>query len=158
METMKECIEKLDEMRIAEGIAMGNDVKANLATLKENVVKISNARIDVFAFWHEKFTKRLTDLGVVDINEERIVHEATVYGEKADISEELTRLDSHTDQFESIISKEFPIGKKLDFLSQEIHRELNTIASKSSRVEIISTVVESKAIADRIREQIQNVI
>ena len=79
-------------------------------------------------------------------------------GEKADITEEITRLKSHIIQFKNIIAEEYPVGKKLDFLSQEIHRELNTIASKSSKQEIISTVVESKAESDRIREQVQNII
>ena len=79
-------------------------------------------------------------------------------GEKADITEEITRLQSHIVQFKNIIANEYPVGKKLDFLSQEIHRELNTIASKSSKQEIIATVVESKAESDRIREQVQNII
>ena len=73
-------------------------------------------------------------------------------------TEEITRLQSHIVQFKNIITNEYPVGKKLDFLSQEIHRELNTIASKSSKQEIIATVVESKAESDRIREQVQNII
>ena len=100
----------------------------------------------------------MQEIGVDANYEERIVQEASIMGEKADITEEITRLKSHIIQFKNIITEEYPIGKKLDFLSQEIHRELNTIASKSSKHEIISTVVESKAESDRIREQVQNII
>ncbi len=157
-ETVSDCIKKIDEMRVNEGIAMINDISSKLSELKQNIDNIVNAKTDVFKYWFDKFNKRLSELNVVDINEERIVQEATVYGEKADISEEITRLYCHIEQFSNIISNEDAVGKKLDFLCQEIHRELNTIASKSTRVEIISTVVESKALADRIREQVQNII
>ena len=100
----------------------------------------------------------MEDMGVDSNYEERIIQEASIMGEKADITEELTRLKSHLEQFIFILNNEFPAGKKLDFLSQEIHRELNTIASKSSNNNIIKTVVDSKAEIDRIREQIQNII
>lgn len=157
-EAVIECAEKLDEMRQKEGIALEKDITARINNLVENVKLIENAKEDVFEIWKNKFIKRMQDMGVDANYEERIVQEASIMGEKADITEEITRLKSHIIQFKNIAAEEYPVGKKLDFLSQEIHRELNTIASKSSKQAIISTVVESKAESDRIREQIQNII
>lgn len=157
-EAVIECAEKLDEMRQKEGIALEKDITARINNLVENVKLIENAKEDVFEIWKNKFIKRMQDMGVDANYEERIVQEASIMGEKADITEEITRLKSHIIQFKNIAAEEYPVGKKLDFLSQEIHREFNTIASKSSKQEIISTVVESKAESDRIREQIQNII
>lgn len=157
-EAVIECAEKLDEMRQKEGLALEKDITARINNLVENVKLIENAKEDVFEIWKNKFIKRMHDIGVDANYEERIVQEASIMGEKADITEEITRLKSHIIQFKNIAAEEYPVGKKLDFLSQEIHRELNTIASKSSKQEIISTVVESKAESDRIREQIQNII
>lgn len=157
-EAVMECAKKLDIMRQNEGAALDKDINKRLDNLAENIKIIENAKEDIFEMWKAKFIKRMQDMGVDAGYEERIVQEASIMGEKADITEEITRLQSHIIQFKNIIANEYPVGKKLDFLSQEIHRELNTIASKSSKQEIIATVVESKAESDRIREQVQNII
>ena len=157
-EAVMECAKKLDIMRQNEGAALDKDINKRLDNLAENIKIIENAKEDIFEMWKAKFIKRMQDMGVDAGYEERIVQEASIMGEKADITEEITRLQSHIVQFKNIITNEYPVGKKLDFLSQEIHRELNTIASKSSKQEIIATVVESKAESDRIREQVQNII
>lgn len=157
-EAAMECAKKLDIMRQNEGAALDKDINKRLDNLAENIKIIENAKEDIFEMWKAKFIKRMQDMGVDADYEERIVQEASIMGEKADITEEITRLQSHIVQFKNIIANEYPVGKKLDFLSQEIHRELNTIASKSSKQEIIATVVESKAESDRIREQVQNII
>lgn len=157
-ESVMECAKKLDIMRQNEGTALDNDINKRLDNLAKNIKIIENAKEDIFEMWKAKFIKRMQDMGVDAGYEERIVQEASIMGEKADITEELTRLQSHIIQFKNIVTNEYPVGKKLDFLSQEIHRELNTIASKSSKQEIIATVVESKAESDRIREQVQNII
>lgn len=157
-EAVMECAKKLDIMRQNEGAALDKDINKRLDNLAENIKIIENAKEDIFEMWKAKFIKRMQDMGVDAGYEERIVQEASIMGEKADITEEITRLQSHIIQFKNIITNEYPVGKKLDFLSQEIHRELNTIASKSSKQEIIATVVESKAESDRIREQVQNII
>ena len=157
-EAVMECAKKLDIMRQNEGDALDKDINKRLDNLAENIKIIENAKEDIFEMWKAKFIKSMQDMGVDAGYEERIVQEASIMGEKADITEEITRLQSHIVQFKNIITNEYPVGKKLDFLSQEIHRELNTIASKSSKQEIIATVVESKAESDRIREQVQNII
>lgn len=157
-ETVMECAEKLDAMRAAEGAALEADLRKRLNRLAKLVKLIKNSRVDLFSYWTDKFKKRMQEMGVSDNYEERIVQEASIYGEKADITEELTRLGCHIEQFGRILTEEYPVGKKLDFLSQELHREFNTIASKSSRSDIINAVIEGKAETDRIREQVQNLV
>lgn len=152
------CASLVDEMRLKEGKSLENDIKERINTLHNNVMVIENNKEDIFAFWKNKFIKRMEEMGVDSNYDERVIQEASIMGEKADITEEIIRLKSHIEQFMNILNNEFPVGKKLDFLSQEIHRELNTIASKSSNHNIINTVINSKAEIDRIREQIQNII
>lgn len=153
-----ECAQVLTNMREIEGNKLLTDIKTRINNLYDHVITVEKSKEDIFNLWKEKFIKRMQSFGVSHEYEERIVQEASIMSEKADITEEITRLKSHIDQFNNILDNEYPAGKKLDFLSQEIHRELNTIASKSSKKEIISTVVEAKAEADRIREQVQNII
>lgn len=153
-----ECANILTNMREIEGEKLLTDIKTRINNLSNYVIVVEKSKEDIFNMWKEKFVKRMQSFGVSHEYEERIVQEASIMSEKADITEEITRLKSHIDQFNNILDNEYPAGKKLDFLSQEIHRELNTIASKSSKKEIISTVVEAKAEADRIREQVQNII
>lgn len=153
-----ECANILTNMREIEGAKLLTDIKTRINNLSNYVIVVEKSKEDIFNMWKEKFVKRMQSFGVSHEYEERIVQEASIMSEKADITEEITRLKSHIDQFNNILDNEYPAGKKLDFLSQEIHRELNTIASKSSKKEIISTVVEAKAEADRIREQVQNII
>lgn len=158
MQAVSDCVARLDEMRIAEGAALATDIEKRIDNLRIIISGIDAAKAGVFEYWTEKFKKRMTEMGVPGGYDERIIQEAALYGEKADITEEITRLRSHLEQFLKILKTEYPAGKKLDFLSQEIHREFNTIASKSSKASIISAVVEAKAEADRIREQVQNIV
>lgn len=153
-----ECAKQVDQMRVTEGQALENDIKNRINNLYNQVCLIENSKNDVFELWKNKFIKRMEEMGIGSQYEERIIQEASIMGEKADITEEITRLKSHFEQFNNILDNEYPVGKKLDFLSQEIHRELNTIASKSSKQVIITTIVEAKAEIDRIREQVQNIV
>ena len=109
----------------------------------------------------EKYAEELNEniekynIGVID--RDRIATEIALFAEKINITEELVRLDSHLKNFLKIIEKNEPVGRKLDFLLQEINREANTIASKSNSFEISSSVVEIKSELEKIREQIQNI-
>lgn len=158
LEALITCAKQVDQMRITEGKALENDIKTRIGNLSNQVCLIENSKDDIFELWKNKFIKRMEEMGVGSQYEERIIQEASIMGEKADITEEITRLKSHFEQFNNILNNEYPVGKKLDFLSQEIHRELNTIASKSSKQVIITTIVEAKAEIDRIREQVQNIV
>ena len=95
--------------------------------------------------------------GVVEVDEERLAQEIVIFCDKIDISEELTRLNGHIDHFSHLLDSENAMGRKLDFLIQEMNREINTIGSKANNGEISKQVVEVKAILEKIREQTQNI-
>jgi len=153
---IKECAENLDSMRIDEGLNLANDMLDRLKTITAIAAEIDENRAGIFEYWKERFVKRINDMGVMD--EERIVQEAAVMSEKADIQEELTRISSHVEQFTKILQTEEANGKKLDFMCQELNREFNTIGSKSGKTAIINSVVQAKSEIEKIREQVQNLV
>ncbi len=157
MQTVKECVLSLDKMREKEGHKLINDIFKRLELLSLYRDEISNNAKEVFNKWVEKFKKRIIELGI-EVDEERLIQEASIYAEKADITEELIRIKSHISQMKEIPKTEFPCGKKMDFMAQELHREFNTIGSKSVTVEILNSVVNAKSEIDKIREQIQNIV
>lgn len=156
LKTVKECAENLDDMRAKEGANLHTDITDRLGILKEIAADIDKNREGVYEYWKERFVKRINDFGVDD--EERIVQEAAVMSEKADIQEEITRIDSHVEQFLKIMNEEENSGKKLDFMCQELNREFNTIGSKSGKTVIINNVVQAKSEIEKIREQVQNLV
>ncbi|ADD68330.1 domain of unknown function DUF1732 [Denitrovibrio acetiphilus DSM 12809] len=156
LNAVKECAENLNDMRGKEGENLAADMRERLETIKNIAKEIDANRAGVFEYWKERFTKRINELGVTD--EERIIQEAAVMGEKADIQEEITRIDSHVEQFVKIMTTEEACGKKLDFMCQELNREFNTIGSKSGKTAIINNVVEAKSEIEKIREQVQNLV
>jgi uncharacterized protein (TIGR00255 family) len=156
LETVKECALSLDTMRIQEGANLAQDMLDRLTILKNIASEIDENRAGVFEHWKERFVKRINEMGVAD--NERIVQEAAIMGEKADIQEEITRIDSHVEQFRKILGEEDSAGKKLDFMCQELNREFNTIGSKSGKTSIINNVVEAKSEIEKIREQVQNLV
>lgn len=153
---VKECAESLDDMRTKEGDNLEADIKSRLAILKDIAKTIDENREGVYEHWKERFMKRMSEFGVND--EERIVQEAASMAEKADIQEEITRIDSHVEQFLKIMINEENSGKKLDFMCQELNREFNTIGSKSGKTAIINNVVQAKSEIEKIREQVQNLV
>ena len=105
----------------------------------------------------ELLLKRLGESGLeIDLNDERVVRELALFADRCDISEELTRLQSHFDKFRSYLDNGEPCGRPLDFLCQELFREFNTIGSKANDADIAQTVVEAKTELEKIREQVQN--
>jgi uncharacterized protein (TIGR00255 family) len=143
-------------MRAREGENLAADITSRLENIKKLAEVIDQNRSGVLEHWKERFFKRMSEMGVTD--EERIVQEAAVMSEKADIQEELTRIASHVEQFLSIMKNENDCGKKLDFMCQELNREFNTIGSKSGKTAIINNVVEAKSEIEKIREQVQNLV
>ena len=93
----------------------------------------------------------------LDVSDERVLKEIAIYADRADISEETTRLSSHFEQFLEFLNADEATGRKMDFLCQEIHREFNTTGSKSNDIEITRLVIEGKNTLERIREQVQNI-
>lgn len=156
LEAVKECAESLNSMRAEEGANLAADMLNRLDTISSIAAEIDKNRAGVFEHWKERFIKRINEMGITD--EERIVQEAAVMAEKADIQEEITRIESHVEQFKKILDKEESGGKKLDFMCQELNREFNTIGSKSGKTAIINNVVEAKSEIEKIREQVQNLV
>ena len=146
------------QMRLTEGQKMKEDVLKHLATLegiREEIVKKAPGTVKEA---NERMKARIQELlGAVPMDEARLLTECAVYADKADISEELARLDSHCKQFRSMLEEDVPVGRKLDFLVQEINRECNTIGSKSADTEFAKLVIDAKSTVEKIREQIQNI-
>lgn len=152
--------ESLDEMRAVEGQKLAEDLMMRGELIRGIVKKIETRAPMVVKDYTEKLYNRIKELteGAVDVPEDRILMEAAVFADKSNITEELVRLDSHMMQLKNILSSsDSPVGKKLDFLVQEMNREANTIGSKSNDLEITSLMLETKSEIEKIREQVQNI-
>lgn len=147
------------QMKTKEGYAIFVDISHRLGTLQQEIKKIATYAPQATKRYREKLIERLKELDIGEIeNEERIIRELGIFAERIDISEEITLFEAHLEQFyENISSKNKSIGKKLEFLLQEMNREINTIGSKSSDLEVSRLVIEMKSTLEKIREIIQNV-
>jgi len=151
-------LEKLIEMRTAEGGDLKKDLLARLLILEEHTQVIAAANPRVVARQRELLHTRLRDAGIdLDLHDERLLKEVALFAERSDISEETTRLDSHLGRFREYLNANEPVGRSLDFLCQEINREFNTIGSKANDAGIGQKVVGAKTELEKIREQVQNI-
>ena len=144
-------------MRAAEGAKMKADVESRLCFLEERVGRVetlSAGRVE--AYTSRLYEKLKTILEDRSIDDARVLTEAAIFGDKTAVDEETVRLRSHIAQYRSILELDEPVGRKLDFLTQELNRETNTIGSKCQDLDITRTVVDMKAEIEKIREQIQN--
>lgn len=154
----REAFEQLTEMRIREGAKLENDILGNLSELENIKEKIAVRAPESLRTSNERMKARVAELlAGVPVDESRLLTECAVYADKTDINEELARLDSHFAQFKAILNEKQPAGRKLDFLVQELNREINTIGSKACDTEIARCVIDAKCAIERIREQIQNI-
>jgi uncharacterized protein (TIGR00255 family) len=157
---VKQAIVKVNKMRAQEGIALAEDVFRNCKALSESTEKIRGRAPLVVQEYHERLRKRVDELLAVaklNIDQETLAREVAIFADRADISEELARLTSHVAQFQETCRKEVQAGRKLDFITQEMLREANTIGSKSADAMIAGAVVDIKCCIDRLKEQVQNV-
>jgi len=156
---LEEALESHSQMRAKEGENLINDISRKKASIMEYAQKIALRSKDCVDLYREKFESRLRalldDKGLA-FDDQRILTECAIYADKVAIDEELVRLSSHFRAFDEIVSSSEPVGRKLDFLLQEMNRETNTIGSKCSDSEIAHTVVAIKCELEKIREQIQN--
>ena len=160
LEISQEAIEKLKQMRAAEGTALEADLKKHCSAMKQDIERICARSEVVLTRYAEKLKKRVNELlagAKLKLDEETLAREVAIFAERSDISEEIARLDSHLQQLLQGCQTNSQAGRRLDFISQEMLREANTIASKASDTEITSCVVEIKCRIDRIKEQVQNV-
>ncbi len=151
-------LEQMVAMREAEGAHLLDDLQARIGRLRELVAAISERAPGVAARYRELLFKRLAAAGLeLDLDDERVQREIGLFADRCDISEELTRLESHFAQCERYFAGSDAAGRPLDFLAQEMNRELNTIGSKANDAEIAQRVVEAKTELEKLREQVQNV-
>ena len=149
-----------DAMRTVEGEKLAEDLRMRGELVRGIVADIDKRAPRIAQEYVAKMKERIAELlgDSVEIPEERILTEAAIFADKSNITEELVRLDSHMKQLGQILSgDEEPVGKKLDFLVQEMNREANTIGSKANDIEITSSVLEVKSEIEKIREQVQNI-
>ncbi len=155
---LREALVSLDAMRAAEGNTLWQDIETRLNAVKDLAEQVAPLVDQVPAAAKVKLQKRVQELtGGMDLDEERLIQEVAFIAERSDVTEELTRLKSHVDQFLTFGQEGSPLGRKLDFLLQELHRELNTLGAKSASPDIASCVVSMKAEVEKIREQTQNI-
>ncbi len=157
-EAVEAGLEKIVSMRQAEGEAMQLDMQERLAALKGYLAIVEQRAPVVVCEWQQKLKDRLARLpDDVSFDPQRVAQEIAVFADRCDISEEVTRFRCHIDQFELLFQADEPVGRKMDFLSQELNREANTMGSKANDAELARTVVEIKAELEKVREQIQNI-
>lgn len=148
----------INSMRSQEGAALAQDLSQRIDELKALSLDIEKHAAGAVGKHRDALLERLKQLNLdLDINDERVLKELALFADRCDVSEEITRLSSHFEQFQDFIKAAEPTGRKMDFLCQEIHREFNTTGSKSSQIEITRAVIEGKNALERIREQVQNI-
>jgi uncharacterized protein (TIGR00255 family) len=157
-EVLEKAFEPFDRMRVAEGEAIKNDFSERtnrLAIYAEEVAQKASALVPLY---RQRLMSRVqTLLREVSLDEGRLAQEVALYADRSDITEELVRIRSHLSQFNTYLELDDAVGRRLDFLIQEIHREVNTLSAKASDASISTIVVEMKSELERLREQVQNV-
>jgi len=156
---LEEALKSLIEMRNKEGIELAKDISKRGKRIYNLVKEIELKSPLILKEYKMKLLERIKELSEdnIEIDENRLALEVSIYADKSNITEEIVRLNSHLDRLKGIVNEDGPIGRKLDFLIQEMNREINTIGSKSSDVDIANYVIEIKSELEKIREQVQNI-
>jgi uncharacterized protein (TIGR00255 family) len=152
-------LDRLEEMRAAEGMALAADLHGHLEDIRREVGHINEQAPRLPQLWRERVTARLAELFPegAPVDETRLAQEVALMAERRDLAEELARLESHLSQFQQTLEEEGPVGRKQEFLLQEMLREANTIGSKANDLTISQAVLEIKGSLERLREQVQNI-
>lgn len=158
LQCLNMALDSLIDMRKAEGENIKQDLLIRIERVKNLVDKIAENSKGIVEEYVSKLEKRVKEILKNDVvDENRIAQEAVIYADKTSIEEELTRLNSHIVQFKELVNSDGPVGKKLDFMIQEMNRETNTIGSKAGSGEITKAVIDLKVELEDIREQVQNI-
>lgn len=153
-----EAVDKFIEMRTVEGERLKGDILSKADTILEKVAFIESHSSETVRAYRERLEEKIKDLlSSTTVDEQRLLTETAIFADKIAVDEETVRLRSHISQLHNFLDSDEAVGRKLDFLVQEMNREANTIGSKSQNVEIAHTVVDIKADIEKIREQIQNI-
>lgn len=154
----QDALEQLLQMRIAEGKKTKEDILSHAALIEQYTQQVETLASQTAKEYQQRLYDRLLEvLEDHQIEEQRLLTEAAIYADRIAVDEETVRLRSHLSQMYSILEEDQPVGRKLDFLLQEVNREINTIGSKAQNVEVSRLVVEMKSEAEKIREQVQNI-
>jgi len=155
---LRKALDRLVTMREKEGKHLAADLSARLDLLASGVAAIRKAAPEAIKRYREQLHARVKEAGLeVPLDDERLTKEVVFFADRCDITEELTRLDSHLRQFRACLKSPEPVGRTLDFLAQEMNREINTLGSKANAAEISQQVLRMKAELEKIREQVQNI-
>ena len=155
---LSDALEKLLEMKNQEGNALRKDMSERVSQIAKLVSKIESESLNIAQEWKEKLFQRLSNAGLqIDLDDERVLKEITIFAEKSDISEEITRLNSHILQLHTTFEQPESIGRKIEFLLQEMGRELNTICSKSTKILCTQIALDARNELEKLREQALNV-
>lgn len=156
-ETIRKAACMLKNMRDGEGERLHKDIAHRLDEIRESVNAIIPHVPNVVQKYRERLESRMKELHNQELDEQRLLTEVAVFADRADIHEELVRLQSHLEQFQEALESIEPVGRKMEFIVQEMHREINTIGSKANDLTISKYVVEMKNNLEKIREQVQNI-
>jgi uncharacterized protein (TIGR00255 family) len=155
---LQDALGQVDEMRLFEGASLMADFQKRREMLTVLIGRVTARSPAVVSEYAARLKERIAQLcSESGLPEDRIALEVALLADKCDITEELVRLESHLRQFDETLTRNEPVGRKLDFLLQEINREVNTVGSKANDAQIASSVVELKAELEKIREQVQNI-
>lgn len=159
MSALQEAATKVSDMRAQEGVALHDDINSRLKQIRLILSELEDRRHVVVDSMRDRIKQRMSEYINEELKEDgsRILQEVALLAEKGDITEEVTRLGSHLDQFFDKLTSNESIGRQLDFIVQEMHREVNTIGSKSNDTQISEWVVQLKSEIEKIKEQVQNV-
>ncbi len=151
-------IDEFIAMRKVEGERLANDILSRADTILEKVSFVEDRSPETVKAYRERLEQKIRDLiSDANVDEQRLITETAIFADKVAVAEETVRLRSHIKQLDSLLKTDESIGKKLDFIVQEMNRETNTIGSKAQDIEIAHTVVDMKAEIEKIREQVQNI-
>lgn len=157
-EALESSLANLEQMRITEGEALGQDILQRIHTIEQGLTHIKSRIPTTMVEYKQRLEERINRLfGNLEIDPGRLAQEVVFYAERSDVTEEMTRLNTHLIEFTKLLTATEPVGRKLDFLLQEMNREINTTSSKSSDAAIAMLVVDIKSELEKIREQAQNI-
>jgi uncharacterized protein (TIGR00255 family) len=155
-------LDHLEQMRQIEGASLANEMRGRLQKIHQTIPKIEASATGLTEAYQQRLQKRITELASrggqsIELDPSRLAQEVAYLADRSDITEELARLKSHVEQFRETIESEEEVGKRLDFLLQELNREANTVLSKSTDISIKEAALAIKAEVEKLREQVQNV-
>ncbi len=158
---VEQAVGKVERMRIDEGRNLLKELLDYCKTIEDGAARIADRAPQVVRQYRARLEKTLQELVPaerIEIDQDVLAREVVIFAERSDITEELTRMNSHLEQFRRAMKETGPVGRKLDFIAQEMHREANTVQAKANDAEISQIVIEVKTAIDRIKEQVQNVL